>query len=178
MERRGNKWKLLHQSDKEPRCMSLETVRQYWTAGGERFTEPCLDTHVKSIMEVGSSEDVAREIRSLWKLLRQTHEGLKARTRSRDSCWVWGSHDSDYGECYNLGCDTVKSGRGLQTFRRKQRALLAWITLRPWTLMNYAPPKRRWTSPRLHSVTSRKILFFNRRLSGKCLAVHTKHWSH
>jgi hypothetical protein len=34
--------------------------------------------------------------------------------------------------------------------------LVAWLTFQPWRL--YFPPKRRWTSTSIHSVTSQKVL--------------------
>lgn len=76
-----------------------------------------------------------------------------ARFRAVWACTVWSSQDG----CYyyrHFECDTVRSGSLLRMF---QRYLLPLIPVR-WE--HQVPPKRRWRTNILHTVTSNKKLIW------------------
>jgi hypothetical protein len=54
----------------------------------------------------------------------------------------------------------VGSRRQAQKAKRFSYWFLAWLTPRPWRWKQYVCQKRKWTSTRLHGVTSQKTLLF------------------
>jgi hypothetical protein len=44
---------------------------------------------------------------------------------------------------------------------RSQRLLIAWLTLCLWRWRQYVPPKRRWTSTRIHGATCQRTVYLS-----------------